>query len=144
MSLLSRLGVSLLVAVTAATLTALMMTGTWFNFRLLIGFFFATAATAILVGTPVPAARPGAASSANRSPASGSVSGSGRVEGDVKWFNAAKGFGFIRQDNGEEIFVHFRSIRGGDRRGLRDGQRVSFVVAQSDKGPQAEDVEALA
>lgn len=144
MSLLSRLGVSLLVAVIAATLTALMMTGTWFNFRLLIGFFFATAATAILVGTPVPAARPGAASSANRSPTSGSVSGSGRVEGDVKWFNAAKGFGFIRQDNGEEIFVHFRSIRGGDRRGLRDGQRVSFVVAQSDKGPQAEDVEALA
>ena len=144
MSLLSRLGVSLLVAVTAATLTALMMTGTWFNFRLLIGFFFATAATAILVGTPVPAGRTGVSTGGHSDSTTGAIDTGDRVEGDVKWFNAAKGFGFIRQDNGEEIFVHFRSIRGSGRRGLRDGQRVSFVVAQSDKGPQAEDVEALA
>ena len=52
----------------------------------------------------------------------------------------SKGFGFIIRDNGEEIFVHFRAIQGNNRRGLRDGQPVSFVVKQSDKGPQAEDV----
>ena len=58
----------------------------------------------------------------------------------MKWFNVSKGFGFIVKDDGDEIFVHFRSIRGANRRGLKDGQRVSFVVADSDKGPQAEDV----
>ncbi|HEY6130493.1 MAG TPA: cold-shock protein [Halioglobus sp.] len=63
-----------------------------------------------------------------------------RASGTVKWFNVSKGFGFIVKDDGEEIFVHFRSIRGEGRRGLRDGQKVNFVVAQSDKGPQAEDV----
>lgn len=68
-----------------------------------------------------------------------------REEGEVKWFNVSKGFGFIRRDNGEEIFVHFRSIRSKNpgRRGLRDGQRVSYVVIDSDKGPQAEDVEEV-
>jgi len=76
----------------------------------------------------------------------GSAVASGdREEGEVKWFNVSKGFGFIRRDNDEEIFVHFRSIIGNnkDRRGLRDGQRVSYRVVDSDKGPQAEDVEAL-
>jgi CspA family cold shock protein len=67
----------------------------------------------------------------------------GRENGQVKWFNVSKGFGFITKDDGEEIFVHFRSIRGEGRRSLRDGQRVSFIVAQSDKGPQAEDVVAI-
>ena len=68
-----------------------------------------------------------------------------REEGEVKWLNVSKGFGFIVRENGEEIFVHFRSIRGddGERRSLRDGQRVSFELAESDKGPQAEDVEPL-
>jgi CspA family cold shock protein len=66
-----------------------------------------------------------------------------REEGIVKWFNVSKGFGFITKDNGEEIFVHFRSIRGEGRRGLRDGQRVSFVEAHTEKGPQAEEVEPL-
>lgn len=68
-----------------------------------------------------------------------------REEGEVKWFNVSKGFGFIRRDNDEEIFVHFRSIvsKDSDRRGLRDGQRVSYVVVDSDKGPQAEAVKAL-
>jgi CspA family cold shock protein len=68
-----------------------------------------------------------------------------REEGEVKWFNVSKGFGFIRRDNDEEIFVHFRSIRSKHpgRRGLRDGQRVTYVVVDSDKGPQAEDVEEV-
>ncbi|MCR9103976.1 MAG: cold shock domain-containing protein [Gammaproteobacteria bacterium] len=63
-----------------------------------------------------------------------------REHGTVKWFNVSKGFGFITKEDGEEIFVHFRSIRGEGRRSLRDGQQVSFVVVESDKGPQAEDV----
>ena len=65
-----------------------------------------------------------------------------RELGQVKWFNANKGFGFITRDNGEDIFVHFRSIRGKGRRVLRDGQRVEFAVTQSKKGLQAEDVAA--
>ncbi|WP_246139663.1 cold-shock protein [Parahaliea aestuarii] len=69
--------------------------------------------------------------------------GASREEGAVKWFNVSKGFGFIIREGGEEIFVHFRSIRGDGRRSLRDGQRVDFVVGNSAKGPQAEDVVAL-
>ena len=76
-------------------------------------------------------------------PTAGVASGDDKREfGEVKWFNASKGFGFIIKDDGDEIFVHFRSIRGEGRRGLRDGQRVSFVVVDSQKGPQAEDVAA--
>ena len=69
-----------------------------------------------------------------------------RESGTVKWFNRSKGFGFIVRENGEEIFVHQRSIRseggGSDARrpNLRDGQSVSFVVVEREKGQQAEDV----
>jgi cold shock CspA family protein len=69
-----------------------------------------------------------------------------RESGSVKWFNRTKGFGFIIRASGEEIFVHQRSIRatgeGDERRrpALRDGQAVTFVVAERDKGLQAEDV----
>ncbi|MCP5146521.1 MAG: cold shock domain-containing protein [Pseudomonadales bacterium] len=93
--------------------------------------------------------RPGAASkrpadsASAKKPPRETAAAAGREQGQVKWFNVSKGFGFITKDDGEEIFVHFRSIRGGGRRGLRDGQRVTFVVAQSDKGPQAEDVEGI-
>ncbi len=61
--------------------------------------------------------------------------------GSVKWFNASKGFGFITRANGEEIFVHFRSIVG--QRSLRDGQKVEFAVITGSKGLQAEEVTAL-
>lgn len=106
----------------------------------------ATVATALLTslaaaGTNTstsPADRTAAGAAAASTAAEGD-----REEGEVKWFNVSKGFGFITKDNGEEIFVHFRSIRGDGRRSLRDGQRVSFVEAQTDKGPQAEEVEAL-
>lgn len=60
--------------------------------------------------------------------------------GSVKWFSASKGFGFITRDNGEDIFVHFRSIAGTGHRILREGQRVEFAVTQGSKGLQAEDV----
>ena len=58
----------------------------------------------------------------------------------MKWFNANKGFGFITRDSGDDVFVHFRSIRGSGHRVLRDGQRVEFEVSEGEKGLQAEDV----
>lgn len=65
-----------------------------------------------------------------------------RESGTVKWFNTSKGFGFISRDSGDDIFVHFRAIRGEGHRVLVEGQRVEFVVMQRDKGLQAEDVVA--
>ena len=60
--------------------------------------------------------------------------------GTVKWFNTKKGYGFITRDQGEDIFVHFRNIKGQGRRSLSDGERVSFVVTHGDKGLQADQV----
>lgn len=66
-----------------------------------------------------------------------------REAGTVKWFNTTKGFGFISRDQGEDVFVHFRAIRGDGHRVLEEGQRVEFIVARREKGLQAEDVEPL-
>lgn len=66
-----------------------------------------------------------------------------RETGKVKWFNANKGYGFITRDNGDDVFVHFRSIRGRGRRSLQEGESVEFVLAQGEKGAQAEDVRTL-
>ena len=63
-----------------------------------------------------------------------------RESGTVKWFNDAKGYGFIQRDQGEDVFVHFRAIRGEGHRSLQEGQRVEFLVTEGDKGLQAEDV----
>lgn len=68
-----------------------------------------------------------------------------REQGVVKWFNFTKGFGFITRDNGEDIFVHFKSIsgEGEGKRGLREGQRVEFSISEGEKGFQADNVEIL-
>lgn len=63
-----------------------------------------------------------------------------RELGTVKWFNVSKGFGFITRENGDDVFVHFRNIRGRGHRSLSEGQRVRFNARESDKGLQAEDV----
>lgn len=63
-----------------------------------------------------------------------------RNSGTVKWFNASKGFGFISRSDGDDVFVHFRSIRGEGRRVLLEGQSVEFTITQGEKGLQAEDV----
>lgn len=63
--------------------------------------------------------------------------------GHVKWFNESKGFGFIAQDNGADVFVHYSAITGGGFRTLAEGQKVQFNVTQGPKGPQAENVVVL-
>ena len=63
--------------------------------------------------------------------------------GKVKWFNEAKGFGFIQQDEGPAVFVHFRAINSTGFKTLAEGQRVQFTVTQGQKGPQAENVTIL-
>jgi cold shock protein len=60
--------------------------------------------------------------------------------GTVKWFNEAKGFGFIQQESGPDVFVHFSAIQGNGFKTLAEGQAVSFTVTQGQKGPQAENV----
>jgi cold shock protein len=63
-----------------------------------------------------------------------------REKGTVKWFDNAKGYGFIQRSGGDDVFVHFRQIRGEGYRTLQEGQQVQFSVTQGQKGPQAEDV----
>lgn len=65
-----------------------------------------------------------------------------RETGTVKWFDNAKGYGFIQRNQGEDVFVHFRQIRGEGYRTLQEGQPVQFNVVQGQKGLQAEDVAA--
>ena len=67
-----------------------------------------------------------------------------KINGTVKWFNQDKGFGFITPETGgKDVFVHFSAINGTGRRNLQDGQQVTFVVTDGQKGPQAEDVSAI-
>ena len=63
--------------------------------------------------------------------------------GYVKWFNEAKGFGFLEQDNGQDVFVHFSAIAGSGFKTLAEGQRVKFNVEKGPKGPQASDVQPI-
>jgi len=72
------------------------------------------------------------------------TSGKRKMEqGTVKWFNAAKGFGFISRQNGEDVFVHFSAIQSDGYRSLQDGQAVEFTVTKGKKGWQAENVRPL-
>lgn len=137
--------IALIIAAVISSAVTVLQGGELPDLILLAAFAIATVVTALL---PSASTSPAVASKNNQGKAAKSKpraeqqqsTDAEREYGQVKWFNVSKGFGFITMDNGEEIFVHFRSIRGEGRRGLRDGQRVSFVVAESDKGPQAEDV----
>lgn len=66
-----------------------------------------------------------------------------RIIGTVKWFNNEKGYGFIAQDNGPDVFVHHTAIKSEGFRTLKEGQKVEFSIEQGPKGPQATDVIAL-
>ena len=63
--------------------------------------------------------------------------------GTVKWFNDAKGFGFIDQESGPDVFAHFSAITGDGHKSLAEGQKVEFTVTQGEKGPQAENIVAI-
>lgn len=95
---------------------------------LLLFLFIATSFASQLVG--------GGSSSESES----SYSSSDRETGTVKWFNVRKGYGFITRDAGDDVFVHFRNIEGSGHRAIEEGQRVSFVVTDGDKGLQADEV----
>ncbi|MCX4028653.1 cold-shock protein [Endozoicomonas sp. SM1973] len=60
--------------------------------------------------------------------------------GHVKWFNETKGFGFIEQENGSDVFVHYSAINGTGHKTLLEGQKVQFNIKQGQKGPQADNV----
>ncbi len=66
------------------------------------------------------------------------------AQGTVKWFNEQKGYGFITQDTGADVFVHYSAIEGGGFRSLNEGERVEFEVIPGAKGPQATSVKKLA
>jgi len=63
-----------------------------------------------------------------------------KVTGTVKWFNEAKGFGFIQQEDGTDVFAHFSAISGEGYKSLKEGQKVEFNVVAGAKGPQAENI----
>jgi len=65
------------------------------------------------------------------------------AQGTVKWFNAEKGFGFIAQDSGPDVFVHYSEIDGSGFRSLEENQQVTFEITQGAKGPQASRVSVL-
>ena len=66
-----------------------------------------------------------------------------REKGTVKWFNNAKGYGFIQRESGEDLFVHFKSIVGDGFKTLDEGDSVEYVVAEGEKGLQAQEVEKV-
>jgi len=68
---------------------------------------------------------------------------SAMAEGNVKWFSGQKGYGFIQQDDGQDVFVHHTDINGSGFKSLEEGQRVRFQIETSPRGPKAKDVEIL-
>ncbi|HEY7866055.1 MAG TPA: cold-shock protein [Psychromonas sp.] len=68
---------------------------------------------------------------------------SNTVQGTVKWFNESKGFGFIEQASGPDVFAHFSAIASEGFKTLAEGQKVEFTVSQGQKGPQADNIVAL-
>ncbi|MGV6852602.1 MAG: cold-shock protein [bacterium] len=66
-----------------------------------------------------------------------------KTTGTVKWFNETKGFGFIEQESGPDVFAHFSAISGSGFKTLAEGQKVEFTVTDGKKGPQAEDIVVL-
>lgn len=66
-----------------------------------------------------------------------------KVTGTVKWFNESKGFGFIAQESGPDVFAHFSAIQGSGFKTLAEGQKVEFEISQGPKGPQADNIHPL-
>ncbi len=75
--------------------------------------------------------------------ASADSAGGPSGQGRVKWFNDAKGYGFIERDDGPDVFVHYSAITGEGYKTLREGQEVSFSIVDGNRGPQASDVQKV-
>jgi CspA family cold shock protein len=65
------------------------------------------------------------------------------LQGTVKWFSAEKGYGFIEQDSGDDVFVHFSAIEEDGYKSLNEGQKVNFEIVEGDRGPQAANVQKM-
>lgn len=137
--------ISLVIAIIASLLSIQSLTSTTFadSFSLLItpkyaiigGISFLSIFIAAILSVRLNSSNASASDSAEEI----SISDD-QERGTVKWFNSAKGFGFITRENGEDVFVHFRSIKGKGHRSLGEGQSVIFSVTEGEKGLQAVDV----
>jgi len=143
MSFIKILTISLIVSIIASIISiqaqAQATTGISESFTLLMtpayAKLWAISFASILIASILSAKASGSTSARSSAEISGD-----QERGTVKWFNAAKGFGFITRENGEDVFVHFRSIQGKGHRSLGEGQAVIFSVAEGEKGLQAVDV----
>lgn len=150
-----RLGLAVVVAIIVSGFFAGYKSDSIYVLDLVTAFSFilATVITTLLGGVaccvPASSCKPSSSKPSSGKPSAGNPSpaqangSQKREKGSVKWFNVSKGFGFITRENGEDIFVHYRSIRGEGRRRLFDGQAVEFLVVDSDKGLQAEEVDII-
>ena len=137
MPIIKKIAISIVIGLIAYAISELTLkdgiqfSGTVPEISLLL-LFIATSFASQLLG--------GGSSSESESESESSYSSSDRETGTVKWFNVRKGYGFITRDAGDDVFVHFRNIEGSGRRAIEEGQRVSFVVTDGDKGLQADEV----
>lgn len=135
MPIIKKIAISIVIGLIAYAISELTLkdgiqfSGTVPEITLLI-LFIATSFASQLIG----------GGSSSESESESSYSSSDRETGTVKWFNVRKGYGFITRDAGDDVFVHFRNIEGSGRRAIEEGQRVSFVVTDGDKGLQADEV----
>lgn len=107
------------------------------------GLTLALALAGLAIGSAIAAGISITPSAASDAGGNKRKAGGKQQTGSIKWFNATKGFGFIVGDDGAEVFVHYRNVEGLSKRNIKQGQKVSYVVRQSDRGPQAEDVQPL-
>ena len=135
MPIIKKIAISIVIGLIAYAISELALkdgiqfSGTVSEISLLL-LFIATSFASQLIG----------GGSSSESESESSYSSSDRETGTVKWFNVRKGYGFITRDAGDDVFVHFRNIEGSGRRAIEEGQRVSFVVTDGDKGLQADEV----
>ena len=114
-----------------------------FSLPVFIAFAVATLLTSLISNLVKPDKQPSASKRVKEKGSPTAEPQGDRERGKVKWFNFTKGFGFISREQGDDVFVHYRSIRGKGRRTLYEGQEVEFIVTEGDKGYQAEDVEII-
>jgi CspA family cold shock protein len=150
MSIIKKIVIAIVIGLIAYEITKLSLNGgiqipdTMPEISLLLLFIATSLVSQFLAGgsagTSSSASKSKSKTQNNSSTSESSYSSSDHELGTVKWFNVRKGYGFITRDAGDDVFVHFRNIEGKGRRAIEEGQRVSFVVTDGDKGLQADEV----